>query len=363
MNKTFSLILALLLVVFASSFVVNNENEKNSVLGNGSHFTNQSVVYSDSVVDLTDVFTGVKTLYDLQSNAVTQHLIQNPYHPDTLHAVFMQNLTPGIPSNDRRSIYLVNTNRGLNWVNKGSVPNGITSGFPSIDIMSDGKAVIGCHAAVNSPPLLNSIIAVDSLPLAGAFKVCDPGQASIGTVGYMMIAVTGGSNKISFISSFSATLPFPVTYSNVLSNSANCTFTGWQGMNDIAVAGNYSLARAENGTIGLAYLRFYGDTSVQGYGDVRFIESTDDGLTWSSPLTIYNAQTDSCFQGALAGVDLVYTGNVPKVTFNMAWIGYIRGLVFHITGAYAARLHYGHPILMEETLLLLQTRPILHAIL
>ncbi len=79
------------------------------------------------------------------------------------------------------------------------------------------------------------------------------------------------------------------------------------------------MARAANGTIGLAYITRNDLVPANG-GDVKFMESTNDGVTWSSPITVYDAQPNPLgFLGALRGIDLVYSGNIPKVVFDLIW--------------------------------------------
>ncbi|MGH2574571.1 MAG: hypothetical protein ACRDFC_02610, partial [Ignavibacteria bacterium] len=74
-----------------------------------------TLTYSDSVISITDVATGEASIYDLQSNGVTQHCWQDPAAPDIIHLVFMWNQTPGWPASARRTKYLVSNDRGATW--------------------------------------------------------------------------------------------------------------------------------------------------------------------------------------------------------------------------------------------------------
>ena len=270
--------------------------------------------YADSIITITDVFTGQTTLYDYVSNSVPQHIVQtNAY---TFQMVFMKNMTPGIPSSNRRCVYMVSTNTGASWTYLGEVFS-VSSGYPCIDQFSDGTAVIGGHAAYMGLSSHN-VIAYDLAPLIGVFSICDPNYMPGSGIGVWTRIVTTAAGKVSFIGSINGA-PDPNTYSNVLNNSIGCTFNGWNPLADVENAEGYSIAKAENGTIGLAYIR-RGDIITSNLGDVRFMESTNDGVTWEPPITIYDAQPNSSnFIGGLRGIDLVYTGNIPKVVFDLIW--------------------------------------------
>ncbi len=268
------------------------------------------------MIQIFDVFTGVTTLYDMASNGVPQHIVQ--FYKDTIQLVFMQNNTPGLPSSDRRCLYLASTNTGQNWSDLGNITGNVTSGFPVISQFSDGRAVIGLHAALGSLGA-HTIIAHDLAPLVGVFITCDPGLLPGSNLGVWSRLVTTPNNKVIFMASINSATANPAVYINTLTNPNNCIFSGWMPYPDIDNAEQYALARASNGTIGLAYIT-RNDIVPSNGGDVKFMESTNDGLTWSSPLTIWNAQPDPIeFLGALRGIDLVYSGNTPKLVFDLIW--------------------------------------------
>jgi len=81
---------------------------------------------------------------------------------------------------------------------------------------------------------------------------------------------------------------------------------------------NYAVARSQSGKIGLAYL----NNNVLNPGnddDIWFMESTDDGSTFSTPLKIfdadYSATGDSL--GGIRAVSLIYQYDNPKVAFSI----------------------------------------------
>jgi len=52
-------------------------------------------------------------------------------------------------------------------------------------------------------------------------------------------------------------------------------------------AEQYSIARAQNGTLGIAYIS--NEFVIANGMDVKYMTSTDEGLTWSTPTVVYDA--------------------------------------------------------------------------
>ena len=276
-----------------------------------------TITYSDSIVSVTDVYMGVWSIYDLQSNAVPQYLYQ--WYKDTIHATFMQNMTPGWPGADRKSLYLVSTDAGATWTNLGAVgtSSSISSGYPAIYCFDDGRAIVGTHSiegGLGQHPTLYHDIA----PLVGVFNLCDPGGVAATTTRVWLRMVATSTGKVPFICAYNPTGGADtVTWLNVLTNPTNCTFSGYVVKNDMDNAEQYSIARAQDGTLGIAYIS--NDFVVANGMDVKYMKSTDEGLTWGAPITVYDATPAAQFIGPGRSVDLVYVGNTPKITFGMYW--------------------------------------------
>ncbi len=310
--------------------------------------TQYTTTYSDSVVGITDVYMGESSLYDLQSNAVTQQLQQ--WYKDTLHAVLMQDLTPGIPSTDRRTIYIVSTDAGATWSSLGEVGTGISSGYAAIYLTTDGRAVVGNHSSNNGLGA-HPTIYHDLAPAIGVFSVCDPGGTTATTRVWLRFVSTA-SGKVPFISAYNPSAAVDTaTWVNNLTNEQNCTFSGYVAKSDMDNAEQYSMERAANGTIGIAYIT--NDFVPANGGDVHYITSTDDGLTWSAPTTVYDATPNpNDFLGALRSVDLVYTGNTPNVVFGLVHEndagGYYAGLNGRIM-FWNPNVNGGTPVLLADS--------------
>ncbi len=268
----------------------------------------------DGIVQITDVFTGVTSLYDMASNTVPQH-IEMQYR-DSINLVFVQNNIPGLPSSNRRCIYVISTNAGANWLSLGVV-NNVSSGFPALGLFSDGRAVIGMHGTIGGLQS-RTVILHDIAPLVGVFDLCDPGLLPGSSSAWTKLVITPG-DKVIFMASINSSTANPSTFINTLPGISPCNFSGWMPYTDIDNAEQYSLAKAANGTIGLIYVSRNDIVPANGY-DVKFMESTDNGLTWGTPITIWNSQPNSTgFLGALRGVDLIYIGNSPKAVFDLGW--------------------------------------------
>ncbi len=248
--------------------------------------------------------TGVHTIYDLQSNAVPQTIWQDPLNPSNVHAVFMQSLQTGF--SERYTIYLFSEDYGATWSNFGSVPFMIRSGFPSIDGFTNGAAVIANHN-VEGGGTQRTKIYYDLGPGFGAFTMLDPGIAlGLDAIWPKLVCIPG--NKISFVAAQNPGVP--LTNSLINLNPAPGVFSGYQEYaGDIADA--YSLARAANGLIGHAYI---GDDNFP--NNAYYRSSSDNGLTWSSPVTIWQWNAADSL-GVLRGIDMVFNNNIPYVVFSL----------------------------------------------
>jgi len=114
--------------------------------------------------------------------------------------------------------------------------------------------------------------------------------------------IVGGPSPVSFTSGLSLTTP---------------TYTACQTVDSNGLANGYSIAIGADGRVGIAFIK---SNSTPDAGDVNFIESIDNGQTFSSPLKIYDAtiNADNTYKGSFRGISLVYSGNTPNVVFEVA---------------------------------------------
>jgi len=339
-KKISTTLLVLFVIGLAMNFTFKNGGDKRNVLAPNIAISgdetpviqNRPVIqfdennfepeyYSDSVTTLYKIRTGPETIYDLQSNGVNQQLWQDPNDDNVLHATFTVNLTPGWPATDRRCYYMISTDKGVTWDNYGPNPTTGSNGFCVCSGLSDGRAVLGGHTDNGSTPVRFQIF-VDAAPGAGNFTRLDPGTNpfnSLQNIWGRIMPTSNVSNPIKIV--FAASINTPGADSMVSFNRAlsltTSSFSGYVRMPDINNAETYSFARASDGRIGCAYV-VNDFINTAGLGDVHYIVSTDNGVTWSAPVTAWDAPPylDGVF-GCLRGVTLTYVGTTPKVAFEL----------------------------------------------
>lgn len=250
--------------------------------------------------------------YDVQSNATPNEIWQDPLNPLYVHAAVMVQPNPG---GTRYVNYLLSTDRGLTWDNFGNVSEA-QSGFPSLDGLSDGAAIITMQTTAGGLPASRSQVFIDLGPGFGTFNRFDPGLVNGNSQIWGRILATDNIlNPVKFILANS---------SNVTNNSSTTTgsslippgtFSPWINYGS-ATAEQYCLALADNGIIGNAFI----SKEAYNQGDVQFRESKDGGLTWSSVSTIFDADIQADSLGAFRGISMDYLRNTPCVTFEVAHI-------------------------------------------
>jgi len=291
MNSTFNIIL------FASLLI--SLSPKNNCL---SEVTPSTAAY----VVLSEIGTNARTYYDLQSNGSTFMLEQDQSNPNNLHACFVVSTDGGPGWVDRKVRYFYSTDRGASWDYLGAVTN-TRSGFPSIVLNNDGSAIIMATSSdINDS--LRALFYVDVAPGAATWTIFDPGNINNIQSGIPNIAIDRRFNRISFtVNSFKN--------QTIDLNSPPGQYVGYTPVETTSQPSVCAVGVSGTGRICIAYI-----TSAQNNvppGSVRLIESTDDGITWSSPVNIWvaNYQTDSI--AALKGLDISYLNDNPNVVFEV----------------------------------------------
>ena len=283
----------------------------------------EPIYYSDSVISIVDVRTGPESIYDLQSNGVPQQVWQDPSNPGNIHATFMVNLTPGWPSADRRCYYMFSSDFGATWNDYGPNPATGSNGFCVCSGTSDGSALIGGHSAFTGPggSVVRAQFFADVAPGAGTFTQLDPNINPFNSLQNIWVRVMPTSsitntNKFVVMASINATADTVASDNRSLSLTTS-SYTGWRRQEEVNNAETYSFGRGSDGRIGLAYV-WNDNTIATRNGFARFMESTDDGNTWSTPISIYTPTPylDGVY-GVLRGITLTYVGTTPKVAFEL----------------------------------------------
>lgn len=266
----------------------------------------QNMLFTWTVNQMTTLASG----YDLQSNGSTQELwydLTNGY----LHGAFTTSQEANLVWSDRTVTYFFSDDNGVNWSELGNVPppapTGAKSGFPSIVGLSNGAAVISSHHNLGGGTTRTQIH-IDSGPAEFNFTVYDPGLLpnNQGAAIWPKLAVTSDDNVIN-ASSISGG---DSAYTNVL-NTTSGTFSGWNIYNGDQ-AETYALAVSPGGTVGHAYI---GGTGKEGWAFYR--SSSDGGVTWSDPVTVFDPGPGDTVMGTIRGVDLTFAGESPCVVYEV----------------------------------------------
>ncbi|MCS7053567.1 MAG: T9SS type A sorting domain-containing protein [Ignavibacterium sp.] len=295
-------------------YVTGNEPAPNTIVSdlnlNGVEkvfepFVGETLTWT--VTQMTSLATG----YDLQSNASTQQLW---YHKATnrLHAVFTTSQQASSWT-DRTVTYLVSTNNGASWTNLGNVPPappaGARAGFPAIDGLADGSAVISSHHNLGGVSTRTQI-SIDAGPGAYSFVHFDAQNTPDGTQAiWPRHRVTAGDN-ISIASSVSGGGPWTNYF-----NSTTAAFAGWQSYVG-GTAETYSIAVSPGGKVGHLYLGTGGGDSS---GYVYYRESTNNGQTWGTPQVVfrpYLLPNDTTHYAPIRGLSLTFLGEQPAAVFE-----------------------------------------------
>lgn len=278
-------------------------------------------VYSGGLIWTVNNITDTKTGYDLQSNASTQQVWADVNNPGYVHAVFT-NSSQSSGWTDRTCLYFGTTDR-TNWFELGQVPANVggvgRSGFPAIFGTSTGTAVIANHNNTNSTPTRTKVY-VDDSPFGFNFTEFDPGN------------VTGPAQAIwprfAMLANDDGVLASSVNGGTGfwLNTWSGGVFSGWQAHNGDQ-AETYSLAVSDGQKVGLAYL---GSTVGVDNNDAFYEESTDGGITWSTPVKIWDAdESQPDYRGPIRGISVNFYGEEPCVVFEVGWVtstGYYPGL-------------------------------------
>lgn len=329
MYKLTALLISVLLLGFSATLAQNarsivqpniviSGNEVGEPTNNLEVFTSDPVSFGPfssagllwTVNNITDRQSG----YDLQSNGSTQQIWYDLTNPGYLHAVFAYSAVDDNAWADRTSLYFGSDDGGTTWFELGGVPvNNLTtgrSGFPSIIGTSTGAAVISNHNNALPSTTVKATVFIDNSPFEYSFTNYDPGNAPFNNTQaiWPILGITANDDII-LAASVNGGDSF---YVNTLSGGV---FSGWQTWNGDQ-AETYSLNVSDGGKVGLAYA---GGTGTD--LDVWYSESTDAGLTWTTPLKIWDAVPDGLgdYFGCYRGVNVNFYGEEPVVVFACSW--------------------------------------------
>jgi hypothetical protein len=267
---------------------------------------------------VTYTLTGGETIYDYQSNASANQIWQDPATLTNMHVIIMSSPAGDPTFTERLSKYYYSADKGVTWSYVGSAGN-VRTGYPCITGTSEGNALVGCHGSDPAGGTTRILFYYDAVPGLGSFTLLDAGlinTPSTSNVGlsWPRIAPTQSvslTNKFIYVGSQNGGTDPDAWRRASLSLTASSFDT------PVALGGDqaetYSIAKSPNGKIGIAYVGNDADINT---GSVYFVESTDNGATFSTALKIFqpNFNTDSL--AGLRGICIAYQNEVAKVTFQ-----------------------------------------------
>lgn len=287
--------------------IVNYFNPKDFKVVKPSSFQQ---TFNDSPNETIITYLGATTIYDLVSNGSAVTIWQDPALLDNIHAVCVSSPLNDTLFANRKAKYYLSTDRGATWYFIADVPT-VKSGFPTITGMSDGSALIANHNQ-DGGGLQRTQVYKDAAAGLGSFTRLNPPNGN----GYLWPRVITTTN-LSLANKFLVIASADTTRYNVCTN-LNATpgsWLGWQSIPNAEQNESYALARGTDGRLGIAYLNdnnFY----PANYGDVYFIESTNNGTSFSSPLKIFDANFSTDSLAGFRGISMVYATNTPCVAFE-----------------------------------------------
>lgn len=262
---------------------------------------------------ITRIYSGCSTIFDYVSEGTPQNIIQDPTEFNRIHLVCMHS-----PSGDgplfpnRRTQYYYSSDNGVSWI-FGSNISDLKSGFPAITLVSDASALITLQTT-GTGSVQTTKWYQDIFPQLASFSEILTPTPGISYLWPKTVATSNLSptNKFVTVSSINN----PETDSCAWITRGASSFSAWNPFNS-SKAEAYSIARGTDGRIGIAYR--VSDNSLLEQGSVYFMESTNNGTSFGTPIKIYNAVINPTGDslGMMRGLQLVYQGNDPKVVFEL----------------------------------------------
>ena len=262
---------------------------------------------NDFSVYIIEANINARSTYHLQSNSICRQIEQDQNNHNNINACWMVSLAEPPSYIDRNIRYFYSSNGGSAFEYIREV-TATRSGFPVLDVLSDGRVIIGCHSndftgsntTIHLYSNNNPGSSVFTAITAGSVNGLYPIWPQITLLPNSKIFFTGGG-QTGFV------------YRNHCSSlTPPGIFSGYSQEPDIHNLNLTALASSE-GKTGLLYI----GNDMQ-FGKILLKESIDGGITFGNSQFIWNYNNDSL--GGFRGIDLIYDGNIPNVVFEVGKI-------------------------------------------
>lgn len=264
------------------------------------------------------------TWYDFQANGSIRMIALDKVGSNGIHLAYMQ--CPDVSFTPRNVDYNFNDRAGSGWLGQ-TTANTQRAGYGWISTMADGRAVLAFHQSGGGGN--RAVVAVDAVRGAGAFTVTNVDTVTWPPGGtapiWPHVDVTSGDNIV-------VAPHLQATSQNVKSTSTDggtsfSPFTFVEPLNTDTSAENCIAAcpiPGPSGKVAIAFVKWVGHgrhrvdlADTQRNMDVWYVESTDNGVTWGTPVNVTNYQAADTVR-AYNDVSGVYD---PSGNLHLVWTG------------------------------------------
>lgn len=275
----------------------------------------------DSITVGPEIFTQLTGFDDYKTNGEANHFLQvDPANPLNVFAIDVQTDSSdptGVTT--RRTKYAISSDGGATWTFNGDCPDGIRSGFCFLDLRN-GAAVIANHG-LGAGTVLDANLYVELAPQAGTFQEYQHSTHAPWGI-WPQIAVLSNGNVVKLdrrnIGANGPETLYVSIWNGTTMGSRTPFFIhpdSWQAT--IGSNATFHVATNGSGLVTGIYDPVLGlDTNTGG----RVIQrtSTDNGVTWGSPTTVFAptiTATDTIDQAG--GSDFIYKKGTNRWFYSM----------------------------------------------
>lgn len=302
--------LLIFLALLNTSLFSQSRNTKAKIIQSDNSSTYSSISFKE--------ISALRNYYDYQhggTSGTPVQIWQDPVNPNNIHAVytFSASWYDGLYP-DRTVKYYFSSDRGITWSFITNLsPGGYKSGFGSITGLSNGSALIILHTN-DANGIVRTKIYADAFPGLGSFVTLDPGGNVSNKYIWPQIIATNSVNSTNKFVFMAASISEDSSFINTGTSLTANNFTGYKFLT--TAKDGYAIGRGTDGRIGVAYVANISPASEK--SDLYFMESTNDGTTFSTPLKIYNCDFAVDSMISSRGISIVYQNNTPKIVFATA---------------------------------------------
>ncbi len=273
---------------------------------------------TDSIVLGPEILTGLQGWYDYKTKGEVNKYIQvDKSDPNYIHVIDCQTDSADPFGTIRRwTMYANSDNGGLTWsvYPNTPLPEDIKSGFSVLELSSDGAGFIATHTT-HGGTRLDAVLYNEIAPHTQNFvRNRHPNESSRPYGVYPQICVFGNGNvgllsrKIITTSNPPETLYYSFWNGTELSDRSPVFITGLNFNGNSGSNMLFNIA-SNGGSIGTAVAAPINENDTLGSSKVFFMTTTNSGINWSSPRTLFAPYTENNGEDTIiisGGTGLIY---------------------------------------------------------